>query len=184
MSESDINSELLSADARGRKNVPFAVFAVIFIHIVLFVVLLIAAGCRAKARAKRNSVRPQEIVKKLETNAPPAQTSMLLTNALPPISQVAEPVLATEPVLDDAPDPIQKPTAQAVIARQSGNLIRVQTHVVQQGESIAKIAKQYGISVQALRSENNLKSNLIRVGQKLRVTLEKARRPKDTLAAL
>ena len=69
MSETDINSELLTADARGRKNIPFAVFAVIFIHIVLFVVLLIAAGCRAKARARRNNIQ-QEVVKAESTREP------------------------------------------------------------------------------------------------------------------
>jgi LysM repeat protein len=183
MSESNINSELLSADARGRKSIPLAVFAVIFVHIVLFVVLLIAAGCRAKARARRSTIRPQEVVK-VETNSAPAQTTLLATNTASPLTQRAEPVLVTEPVIEDAPENVQKPVAQKAISRPTASISRMQIHVVQPGESIAKIAKQYGVSVQAIRSENELKSNIIRVGQKLRVNLEKARRPKDTFAAL
>ena len=60
MNETTLNSELLSADARGRKQIPVAVFAVIMIHVVLFVVLLIAAGCRSTARVKRNATPAPE----------------------------------------------------------------------------------------------------------------------------
>ena len=55
----ELNSELLSADARGRKHIPVAVFAVILIHVVLFVVLLIAAGCRSSARVKATQPGPE-----------------------------------------------------------------------------------------------------------------------------
>jgi LysM repeat protein len=182
MSETDINSELLTADARGRKNIPFAVFAVIFIHIVLFVVLLIAAGCRAKARARRNNIQ-QEVVK-AESTREPVQAPAVVTNTPTPLTQIAEPVLVTEPVIEDEPEPIQKAVSRPVAERPTANAGRMQLHVVQPGDSIGKIAKHYGVTVQAIRTENNLKSNVIRVGQKLRVSTEKARRPKDTLATL
>ncbi len=42
-------------------------------------------------------------------------------------------------------------------------------HIVREGESLIKIAKKYGISVKQLKRINNLKSNKIFVGQKLKV---------------
>src|SRR5262245_64511886 len=95
MSETtNLNTELLSADARGRKHIPFAVFAVILIHIVLFLVLLVAAGCRAKARAKRNLHSAPEM---LAQKAP-------------------QPLLATAPLSTNAPSPAPAPMTPLGIA--------------------------------------------------------------------
>lgn len=40
-------------------------------------------------------------------------------------------------------------------------------HVVQAGETIFRIARQYGVSVQQLRQWNNLKNDVIEIGQQL-----------------
>ena len=40
-------------------------------------------------------------------------------------------------------------------------------HVVQKGENLTSIAKQYGVSVEDLKKTNNLPDDKIRVGQKL-----------------
>ncbi len=46
---------------------------------------------------------------------------------------------------------------------------------VRKGDSLIKIAKRFGVSVREIRKANNLKGNLIRVGQKLRIPVgEKA----------
>lgn len=42
-------------------------------------------------------------------------------------------------------------------------------HVVVRGDSLGKIAQKYGVSVSELKKYNNLKSNNIRLGQKLRI---------------
>lgn len=42
-------------------------------------------------------------------------------------------------------------------------------HVVSSGESLARIAQRYQVSLSALRSANNLRSDVIKVGQKLQV---------------
>ncbi len=42
-------------------------------------------------------------------------------------------------------------------------------HIVKEGDSLIKIAKRYGISVKQLKRMNNLKSNKIFVGQRLKV---------------
>ena len=42
-------------------------------------------------------------------------------------------------------------------------------HVVASGESLALIAQRYQVSLSALRSANNLRNDVIKVGQKLQV---------------
>lgn len=42
-------------------------------------------------------------------------------------------------------------------------------HLVRSGETLGAIARKYGTSVQTLMRINNLRSTLIRVGQKLQV---------------
>lgn len=44
-----------------------------------------------------------------------------------------------------------------------------QTYAVKSGDSLTKIAGQFGVSVKALRSANNLKTDKIVVGQKLKI---------------
>src|SRR5690606_38397147 len=47
---------------------------------------------------------------------------------------------------------------------------RVAYHVVRQGDSLDKIARRYkGLSVSKLKADNNLKSNLIRPGMRLKI---------------
>ena len=42
-------------------------------------------------------------------------------------------------------------------------------HVVRRGESLWKIAKKYGVSVSSIKKANNLKSNILKVGQRLTI---------------
>ena len=190
MSETtNLNAELLSADARGRKHIPFAVFAVILIHIILFLVLLIAAGCRAKARAKRN---PQAVPEMMAQKAPqPLQAAAPLSkDALSPVPAAVvplgiapaliQPVIATEPPLEKpaapaapvrkaaqtaSPAPAQRPTARQ--AR------KAKVYVVKAGDTFEKIAKMHGTSVQAIKAENNLRNQMLKPGQQLRVSSQK-----------
>jgi LysM repeat protein len=43
------------------------------------------------------------------------------------------------------------------------------THVVKAGDNLTKIAKTYGVTIKELRAANNLKTDRINVGQKLKV---------------
>ncbi|WP_261817480.1 N-acetylmuramoyl-L-alanine amidase [Vibrio gallicus] len=45
------------------------------------------------------------------------------------------------------------------------------THVVRSGEFLGKIASHYKVSVSSIRRENNLKSDTLKVGQKLKITV-------------
>jgi len=192
---SELNSELLSADARGRKHIPFAVFAVILIHVILFVMLLIAAGCRSSARAKANQpmpepshqTRPAEKYMQAATNTAPAQ----------PLVSAPEPVIATEPVVEEdpqqpqtAPTVAQTPVAATAVVRQTPRQVQPKTtlsasrfvvsaaakpavvrspgvYVVQSGDTVEKIARRHGTSIEAIKAANKLKGHTIYPGQKL-----------------
>lgn len=187
-----INSELLAADARGRKHIPVAVFAVIMIHVVLFVFLLIAAGCRASTRAKTNL--PGENVEEMAQqtlSAPTGQEAAVAALAAhsgsAPFSN--EPVIATEPVVEpetpSAPAQIEQRAARpanSVAMRQAASsaprkrttVANAAVYVVQSGDTVGEIAKRHGTTVQAIKTANNLKNHLIHPGQKLRVRPEHA----------
>ena len=46
------------------------------------------------------------------------------------------------------------------------------THTVKRGEFLGKIAGQYGVTVSSIRSANNLRSDELAVGQKLKITVK------------
>ncbi len=174
MSETtNLNSELLSADARGRKHIPFAVFAVILIHIALFVFLLVAAGCRAKARAKRKPAPAPELLAQQ-----PGPAALAVTNAVVPVATraITQPWVAAEPparkqaaqsgLKKAAPSPQSRPTAASA---------QTKVYIVKAGDTVEKIARMHRTSVEAIKSENNLKNHLLKPGQQLRVSTQKTR---------
>jgi N-acetylmuramoyl-L-alanine amidase len=42
-------------------------------------------------------------------------------------------------------------------------------HTVSRGESLSILAQRYGVSVRELKAQNNLKSDLVRIGQVLAI---------------
>ena len=190
MNEStQLNSELLSADARGRKHIPFAVFAVIIIHVVLFMVLLIAAGCRSSARAKQTITPTPESVEQQPSarpaaNPPPAiehaqateaaaATELATATEAPRITPVvAEPARIVESVKTTPPATrtvAQRPPATRPVAKLPS---AAKIYVVKPGDTLEKIARVHGTSIQAVRTANKMKGDIIRPGQKLQLTPE------------
>jgi len=51
------------------------------------------------------------------------------------------------------------------------------THVVQRGEYLGKIAAKYKVSVSTIKRENNLKSDTLKLGQKLKITVSMKDQP-------
>ena len=180
-----LNTELLSADARGRKHIPVAVFAVILIHVVLFVVLLIAAGCRSSARAKK-LIQPQPEVAQQPIDpfsaageAAPVETAQ--QESASPMAQ--EPVAVTEPPvqLTQPVEPVA-PVSRAVVQHQSQpakprvakttpktKVITPKIYVVKSGDSLDKIARSHGLTIQAVKVANKMKTDVIHPGQKLQL---------------
>ncbi|MCF7355671.1 N-acetylmuramoyl-L-alanine amidase [Vibrio sp. CK2-1] len=54
-------------------------------------------------------------------------------------------------------------------SRSSGNT--TVTHVVKSGDYLGKIAEQYSVSVSSIKQQNNLRSNTLKVGQKLQISV-------------
>jgi LysM repeat protein len=178
-----LNSELLSADARGRKHIPVAVFAVIVIHIVLFLVLLIAAGCRSSARVKRSTTPQPEAAERNFT--PPPATRM--ATALEPVAPAAESVLATEPIVEAPTDSASAPLTQEVTkvapatippapkAAKMKEPVNKKIYVVKAGDTLSEIAQRHGTTIQAVRTANKIKNNIIHPGQKLQLAPDAGR---------
>jgi LysM repeat protein len=61
------------------------------------------------------------------------------------------------------------PAAPAPATLASGTVETARQHVVRRGESLTRIARQYSVSVEALRSSNELASTLIHPGQVLQI---------------
>ena len=61
---------------------------------------------------------------------------------------------------------IASPTATVAAAPADSG---TETYVVKSGDSLSKIAKIHGTTVKALRAANNLKTDQIKVGQKLKI---------------
>lgn len=73
------------------------------------------------------------------------------------------PLAATLAYARNVPDPSVEKGGGGAVASSVG------THVVRAGESLSVIGKRYGISVARLKALNGLKSDKIRIGQKLRI---------------
>jgi membrane-bound lytic murein transglycosylase D len=56
-------------------------------------------------------------------------------------------------------------------------------HTVRNGENLGLIAKKYGISVRQLKSWNGLSNNMIKPGQKLKVSAKTSNKKKQTVAS-
>ena len=189
-----LNCELLSADARGRKHIPVAVFAVIVIHVVLFLVLLIAAGCRSSARVKRNApVAPAASVEQRDMSRPPIPDPIAMQQAQPVVPVAEAAVVATEPQVEAEPAQeavaqperrvTQKVSAPRPTVLKTSTKASVKpatkqsqkTYVVRSGDTLGEIAKRFGTTIQAVRTANKMKNDMIHPGQKLVLAPENAR---------
>jgi peptidoglycan endopeptidase LytE len=68
-----------------------------------------------------------------------------------------------------APSGPVTPTASGAAPAEKASVAGEQVYTVKSGDNLTKIAGQYGISLKALRAANGLKTDSIKVGQKLKV---------------
>jgi LysM repeat protein len=92
-------------------------------------------------------------------------------------------IVEANPGVDPAklkPDMIVKiPEAKAKAPAPTGNGVKpageaAKTYVVQSGDNLLKLSKKFGVSVKALRSANGLKTDRIKVGDKLKIPVKAA----------
>jgi membrane-bound lytic murein transglycosylase D len=74
--------------------------------------------------------------------------------------------VAQAPRRTRAPATARTASNTAAIPSPSSN---VRIHTIRKGDTLSGIAKQYGTTVASLRALNNLKSDKLRIGAKLRV---------------
>lgn len=70
------------------------------------------------------------------------------------------------------PPPAPKATTPTGLAAPETGTIGQQTYKVKSGDTLTKIAKDFGTTVSALRSENNLTTDRIKVGQVLKIPVK------------
>ena len=68
-----------------------------------------------------------------------------------------------------APAAPTAPTVPGIAPLESPSLGGEQTYTVKSGDNLTKIAGQFGTSIKALRAANSLKTDSIKVGQKLKI---------------
>lgn len=96
---------------------------------------------------------------------------------LPSYAQ-AVPASASKPAA--APAPVKKPAAKAASAPAVAG---TDVYTVRSGDSLSKVAVKNGTTVKALREVNNLKSDMIRIGQKLKLPAGSAKKADAAPAA-
>ena len=178
-------SPLQRAHSGASSKLVVSVFAVVVVHVFLLAGLLIQ-GCQ-----RQEPVIPPPEGTTVETLAPlepldsapdrantPPSTGVTVDSAPPAVPEAVpatrEPFPATPPgtartapapVVQDMPLPAVPPSA-APAAPAAQEMIR---YTVKAGDNLTKIARNHGTTVKALRTANNLKTDRILVGQKLKV---------------
>jgi LysM repeat protein len=163
-----IANELLELESRRRKQIPIAVFTVITIHVVLFVALLGTAGCKQSAESTLGTSAAEQM-RNQEYEVAASRMQQTTTREVNASSAAADPAVITTPEVMTLSASLgsqrRMPTAPTSEVAQASSIV----YVVKPGDNLGKIAKQHGTTPKALKEANNLKSDLISVGQKLKI---------------
>lgn len=113
-----------------------------------------------------------------EPTAPPERRPLVIpvVRSSQPTPTAANRTAASQPAASptrnstaSSPPPPRKSTAKptAKSTAKTAAKPRTTSHIVKRGDSLSSLSKRYGVSVQALKKANSLKSNMIRDGRKL-----------------
>ncbi|MGV3774458.1 MAG: LysM peptidoglycan-binding domain-containing protein [Verrucomicrobiales bacterium] len=194
--ETPFTTEFFDKESKRRKQIPIAVFTIVAAHVVLFAGLLGAAGCKKEtsvtAEDKGNAAKTFAAA---EYQSQPATPETTAGSAAPATTETPQygpldKVMITEPdepvhlplmnSVANAPAPSRtspRPAAKAPVAAPApaANASASSTYVVKSGDSLSKIAKIHRTTTKEIKKANGLKSDVIRVGQKLKITGAKNR---------
>jgi LysM repeat protein len=125
------------------------------------------------APAPRPATTPPRPDLPAKKSTPPRPTEPVKKSTPPATKPAAEP--ATKPASKTAPKsttktPAKKPAAKATPKKPAAKPAAKKkpvSHTVGRGDSLSTIGRRYGVSVQALKKANGLKSDMIKDGRKL-----------------
>ena len=149
---------------RNRVQFKIGVYAVLAAHLMLVLGLLIQ-GCKSDDVAGASAAKDSDGLIASQSSQPEVANSQ--PNSKP--AAVAPPdAPAPAPLAKPIPDlPPAAPAAAIPAETAVGNVDL--SYVVKSGDTVTRIAKAHGITVQALRAANNLNGNRLAVGQKLKL---------------
>jgi len=174
---------------KGRARVRIAVFVIISVHVVGLMALLMS-GCRKPAEPVET---PDTNMPAFDTNPPPPPAPTVQEYTIvrgDTFSSVAKHFGVSVKAVENANpnvDPVKlkigqkiqipAPTSTApmtsAVPAADMNTAAGQTYKVKSGDTLIKIAKEFGTTVKALQSENNLgTSTSIKVGQVLKIPVK------------
>jgi len=85
----------------------------------------------------------------------------------PASAKRSPPPAKSEATSDRVPSPESEPTSRLISAPASQD--RTGHHIVEPGDTLGTLARQYDITVEELKTANKLQSDVIRVGQRLTI---------------
>lgn len=114
-------------------------------------------------------IAPQSVQPEIESASIPFQETPVIAEPQPPeeLVEVVPPPPAEQVAV---PEPIAPPPPAAAKDPVAPKKPKTITYVVQPGDTLSKIARRRGVTVAELKSSNKLKSDVLRIGQKLTVT--------------
>jgi LysM repeat protein len=153
------NSPLQHPSPAKRHKLLFIASVVLGAHIVLLTGLLIQGG----TRANRGFVS--------EATSSNTGLGLPTANSSPAVSPVENPPLAASAPSTPVAAPLSTPSAAPAqtVASKVEPAPEFTLYTVKSGDSLSRIAKNHHTTIKLLSSANNLTSDRLRVGQKLRV---------------
>ncbi|HJV23791.1 MAG TPA: LysM peptidoglycan-binding domain-containing protein [Holophagaceae bacterium] len=129
--------------------------------------------------ARRFKVGEQDLLEANDLSAKQFKPGKRIQVPPPPAQRVDEKDLLKRPALEDRPlqtlptvpsaETTSRPAPDTPVAAPPEAPERPAGHVVRKGETLFSIARQYGVSVEELRSWNRLKGNKVQLGARLRL---------------
>jgi lipoprotein-anchoring transpeptidase ErfK/SrfK len=146
--------------------------------VIAGVILVIVVAFVAMGRHKNNSGSTASEPSSASSGASSGDAKKIYDEAmtLEADGKKLEAKAAYQKVISEYPDSDQMESIQKHLGDLNLNIItsNLETpdtvmHEVQPGDSLGKIAKQYGTTIDLIKKSNNIKNDVIRVGQRLRV---------------
>lgn len=143
----------LQEQSKKKSQVRIIVFSILAIHVVLLTVLMIQ-GCKPEQPVAKPEIPPLPPL--TDTNPPPPPPLPVEPTNLPVLP--SNPPVVVPPTTFNPTPPIEVPAA-------SGS-----EHVIQKGETLAVIAKKYGVSVKAILQANpGIAPTRLKINQKINI---------------